>query len=221
MNLSKHALLSVIITAFCLSGCGLRSASPVPSSVSQTYRDGILSQFPGSAERAPAVLFAADVANEIASRLLHDTPNVQVNVDVIDTQQLLAFSYPGGIVLSTGVIRRLPDETMCAFVLAHELSHHILGHLDLKDNEELSVDELFAREMAADRRAVALMASAAYDLRAAPIALELVGPAIHGQSTQLELRRRTLSEMITESKWAPPGTISRRVYKEMLARLRG
>lgn len=166
------------------------------------------------------MLFATDVTNEIASRLLHDTPNVQVNVDVIDTQQLLAFSYPGGIVVSTGLLRRLPDEAMCAFVIAHELSHHILGHLSMKDNEELSVDELFAREMAADRRAVALMASAAYDLRAAPIALEFVGPAIHGRSAELERRRKSLSEMIMASKWAPPGTVSRRVYKEMQARLR-
>ncbi len=184
-------------------------------SVAAAYRNQVMARFPSDRNNPEAIAFAQATVNEITGRLLHDSPEIRVLVDVVDVNEILAFSYPGGIVLSSGLLRRLPNEAMCAFVLAHEISHHMLGHINETSTNEYSM----AAEMAADRRAVALMASAAYDIRLALDTITALSPILHNNLTEVSERRGAINDFIKQSKWRPPGTITRRVYQEMWAGL--
>ena len=217
----------------CLLGC-TNNANKITPEMQRAYRLQVLSQFSnqqtGYSDRN--LQFANRLVNEMAQRLLHDSPNVSVTVDVIKSDQVISFSYPAGIVISSGLIKHLPAEAMTAFVIAHELAHHMLGHTDLlnKKEDQNEAQQIACMrynlryEMAADRLAVALLASAAYDVRQATQALTVVTSALHGLSSNsnnsdIIERQAAMREFIDHSRWQPPGTITRREYQEMRAGL--
>ena len=134
---------------------------------------------------------------------------------------LLAADFPlagtpgtGYVVLSRGLMRRLRNEGELAFVLAHELSHQILGH---SLSPDLSSDDRRELELEADRHAVAMIAVAGYDPRVC------VGALLHSADSSalweerprnpdhpaLQERIQAVRTLVLESRWNPPGTIDR------------
>jgi predicted Zn-dependent protease len=58
-----------------------------------------------------------------------DRPDLPWSFSVIDTETLNAFAMPGGsIVVSSGLIKRLSNESELAGVLAHEIAHVVRKH---------------------------------------------------------------------------------------------
>jgi hypothetical protein len=87
--------------------------------------------------------------------------------------QMNAFSLRGYVVMTTAMLGYVRSEDELAVVLGHELSHSILGHQGLRDEEGLLAglgikpNAIWKREAAADRLGLRLMAAAGYDLDAA------------------------------------------------------
>lgn len=128
----------------------------------------------------------------------------------------LAVSAGGGIiVVSNGLVRKVTDESQFAFVLAHEIAHDCLNHLesDLK-KEQRDYEE----EVEADSYALGLVAVSGYDPRSAISALVHLYPARFESSqevTRKELLSRlaSLQEKLEKSGWEPPGTVDRRSFQ--------
>jgi predicted Zn-dependent protease len=84
-----------------------------------------------------------------------------------------AFSLRGYVVMTTAMLGYARSEDELAVVLGHELSHSILGHQGLRDEEGLLAglgikpNAMWRREEAADRLGLRLMAAAGYNLDAA------------------------------------------------------
>jgi hypothetical protein len=87
--------------------------------------------------------------------------------------QMNAFSLRGYVVMTTAMLGYVRTEDELAVVLGHELSHSILGHQGLRDEEGLLAglgikpNAIWRREEAADRLGLRLMAAAGYDLDSA------------------------------------------------------
>lgn len=111
---------------------------------------------------------------EITNNLLEKLPDVRCRI--LLTTPLESFSIGHTIVLSRGLIDVLPDEATLAAILAHELSHIVLGHssnLDYSFNERMFFpdEQSFSRlafqrdtsaEDAADQKAIELLAHSPY-----------------------------------------------------------
>lgn len=63
------------------------------------------------------------------------------------------------VLITSALMRSVPDDTNLALVIAHEMAHVIAGHTDLAPSQTL--------ELEADRMALVLMARAGYDIEAA------------------------------------------------------
>ena len=63
------------------------------------------------------------------------------------------------ILITSALMRSVPDDTNLALVIAHEMAHVIAGHFDQAPTQAL--------ELEADRMALVLMARAGYDIEAA------------------------------------------------------
>jgi hypothetical protein len=114
------------------------------------------------------------VNNLIVTNNLNHIPDVRCRV--LLTEPLESFTIGRTIVVSRGLLDVLPDEASLAMVLAHELSHIVLGHRldtklafndsvffpDEKTFERLDFTRNAADEEAADQKAVALLAKSPY-----------------------------------------------------------
>lgn len=129
--------------------------------------------------------FMPDRVRAAAERLQQDRPAEQRYVAVVPWMQSFnAFTAPGRFVyFSRRLLERCPHEDAAAFVIAHEIAHHDLGHVAIFSGRfsrhaarlqagQLAV--LFFRmlqkrvyspewELAADRRAMDLCLAAEYD----------------------------------------------------------
>ncbi|MEZ4754312.1 MAG: M48 family metallopeptidase [Bdellovibrionota bacterium] len=125
-------------------------------------------------KQAPSVshgLFAAysaefsnnsqDYLEQILFKLWSSIPNPSTNryhVLVLESSDPLALSLGSGyVVLSKGLILNLSHEGELYFVLAHEIAHHELGHIDQASH---STPEL---EIEADSFAMTSLMNAGYD----------------------------------------------------------
>lgn len=63
------------------------------------------------------------------------------------------------VLITSALMRSVPDDTNLALVIAHEMAHVIAGHTELAPSQAL--------ELEADRMALVLMARAGYDIEAA------------------------------------------------------
>jgi hypothetical protein len=105
--------------------------------------------------------------------VLTSEPGCIGRVRLARSDQMNAFSLRGYVVMTTAMLGYARSEDELAVVLGHELSHSILGHQGLRDEEGLLAglgikpNAIWRREEAADRLGLRLMAAAGYNLDAA------------------------------------------------------
>jgi hypothetical protein len=104
---------------------------------------------------------------------LGSEPGCIGRVRLARSTQMNAFSLRGYVVMTSAMLGYVRSEDELAVVLGHELSHSILGHQGLRDEEGIlaglgiKASAVWKREEAADRLGLRLMAAAGYDLDAA------------------------------------------------------
>lgn len=76
--------------------------------------------------------WAIEQVRRVGERLqARRAPALRFQCEVLWLQQMRAFTAPGRyIYLSRQLLQRLPTDDAVAFVIAHEIAHHDLGHLD-------------------------------------------------------------------------------------------
>lgn len=76
--------------------------------------------------------FMPDRVRAVAARLQHDRPAVERYEGIVPLiDSFYAFTAPGKYVyFGRRLLERCPHEDSVAFVIAHEIAHHDLGHLD-------------------------------------------------------------------------------------------
>jgi predicted Zn-dependent protease len=77
--------------------------------------------------------WAPERVTRVAERLQADRPSAdRLKVDVLWIDPIIAFTFPGDYVyFGRRMLERCPDDETAAFVIAHEIAHHDLGHLTL------------------------------------------------------------------------------------------
>ncbi len=140
------------------------------------------------------------VNNLIVTNNLNIDPPVRARV--LLTSPLESFTIGHTIVVSRGLLDVLPDEASLAMVLAHELSHIVLGHrLDTKfafnDRMFFPDEDTFERldfgrnsgdEDAADKKAVELLANSPYKDKLATAGLFLKALQLHAPELKSLIR---------------------------------
>lgn len=120
----------------------------------------------------------------------------------------------GTIIISSGLAISVRNEAEMAFVIAHETAHTTLNDQGVSTDypaiasEERSLES----ELAADKRALACLAKAGYDLPAALGVLRLLGRSKGGEK-EIAQRYAAGKELIKNSRWTPPGTVNRRDFR--------
>ena len=219
MHYSKTSLISFLLLA---SSCAPAPIKPQEANLA-TYRSvqdlvGQYGQVSGKFENQ----YLAYVVERL-TRALPPKEIASAQTQVV----LLADPYPlagtpgrGFILVSKGLVLRLQNEGELAFVLAHEMSHQILGH---SISAEQSSSERQEFELEADRHAVAMIAVAGYDPRVC------VGALLHSADSSafwetepknpdhpaLQERIEAVRALVTASRWNPPGTIDRYDFQKL------
>lgn len=124
----------------------------------------------------------AAMAEQVTDRLLkHDSiTRCAIRIYTLHSSEVNAWTFDRGVILvTTGLYARLENEAQLAFILAHEISHykskHALNTFALQSCDDLqrcSAPERLNRinsysrenEMEADRKGIAMMRAAGYDL---------------------------------------------------------
>ncbi len=221
--------VSIFVLVF-LMGC---SSAPRPSPLEiGTERLALLSTQYGEIRNQGVRDYLNSVALRLSSasdRFRRNSLETRFSIVVLTSNHPLAFSVGGGLIaLSRGLLQSLATEGELAFVLAHEIAHEYLGHCE--DNSDLSADDIFERESAADKMGLGIMAIAGYDPRSAIPGLihsyKALQFSIHPQEViespypALTNRVQVLEHEISESHWQPPGTIDKREFQKLKLYLR-
>jgi predicted Zn-dependent protease len=107
----------------------------------------------------------------LVSRLIGNFA-AQVSVEIVNSPQLLAHSYPSGLVIvSSSLLEACNSESELAFVLAHEFGHIVLGH-HANAISSLDSTELRERELAADLFGAKTLTRAGYSLSGAYLSIQ-------------------------------------------------
>jgi hypothetical protein len=120
----------------------------------------------------PARLRILRAGRELDLRL-DSVPGCVGRVRLARSTQMNAFSLRGYVVMTTAMLGYVRGDDELAVVLGHELSHSILGHEGVRDEEGLleglgiKPNAVWRREAEADRLGLRLMDAAGYDLGAA------------------------------------------------------
>jgi hypothetical protein len=123
-------------------------------------------------KQGPAALAVLRGGRELALSLGSE-PGCVGRIRLARSTQMNAFSLRGYVVMTTAMLGYVRSEDELAVVIGHELSHSILGHEGVRDEEGLLAglgikpNAIWRREEAADRLGLRLMAAAGYDLDAA------------------------------------------------------
>ncbi|HEX9954001.1 MAG TPA: M48 family metallopeptidase [Allosphingosinicella sp.] len=105
--------------------------------------------------------------------MLDSEPGCTGRVRLARSTQMNAFSLRGYVVMTTAMLGYVRNDDELAVVIGHELSHSILGHQGVRDEEGLLAglgikpNAIWRREEAADRLGLRLMAAAGYNLDSA------------------------------------------------------
>ena len=150
-----------------------------------------------------------DRARRVTERLQAAIPeNERFETLVIHASQANAFTAPGRtIYISHRLLDQLPDEAAAAFVIAHEIAHHHLGHTFGRYPRSWSLFEpppvSHERERHADLHAIELCMQAGYEPERCILALQILD-AIYLDCGDLEAS--------LGSQHDPEGDIARRGY---------
>jgi hypothetical protein len=104
---------------------------------------------------------------------LGSEPGCIGRVRLARSTQMNAFSLRGYVVMTTAMLGYVRSDDELAVVLGHELSHSILGHEGMRDEDGIlgsigiKPSAMWKREEAADRLGLRLMAAARFDLDSA------------------------------------------------------
>lgn len=174
-----------------------------------------------------AVEFLDYLAARLEGGLARRGPSRRYRIILLGTDEILAFSPGSGyIVISQGIIGAIGNEAQLAFIVAHEIAHQELGHILLRTYHGRERADL---ERAADRLAIGIAALAGYDPYAAITAIPEISDLLaHNNSTDAtgaadyptaEQRIDALRQLVDDSRWQPPGTVNRREFALLKARL--
>jgi len=212
-SFKKHSFtptLLVALACYSLTCCTPRAPHPVATRlIEQQY--GVLKD-PLVERYLEGILVRLNAA--VASRRQSIVPKLTL----LSTSTVVALAPDEDtILISQGMLRTLANEAELAFVLAHERAHQQLGHTAL-DVDEVSASKRKSLELAADQRAIAVMAAAGYDPRAAFGALKRTdvqdsqGLTNRADYPDLEEREKAALSFLSGSGWLPPGTVNRRDF---------
>ena len=112
--------------------------------------------------------WAVDRARRVTAQLQRNLPERdRFETLVILSKEHNAFTAPGRtIYISRRLLEHLLDDAAAAFVIAHEVAHHHLGHISGRNRGVSIFDEPIAhheRELHADLHAIELCIAAGYD----------------------------------------------------------
>ena len=151
-----------------------------------------------------------------------------VRLKFVACSEPLAFSLGAGtIIFSQGLVKKLPLESQLAFVIAHEIGHEALGHLEqLSQNFPSEAPTELSRrlEQEADQFALKVLIVAGYDPRSSISTIETLmtsetADLAHGGYPSLRSRQETLAHFLNASQWQEPGIVNRRDYNKLRSEL--
>lgn len=217
MNTSKYSLLCCLLIA--LFAC--TTTKPLPRE--DTFEAHAKLQHLIDQEGEISGPFLDEYFAYLSSRLVKNVPEEtkppeHLTLVLINSDSVFAATPGSGLIaISKGLIKRLQVEGELAFIVAHELSHQILGHRTNQANSSSRKDW----ELRADSQALGLIALAGYDPRIAERALirasdsRLLWEQIPegNEYPSLEERLNSIRSLIADSHWSPPGTIDRRDFQ--------
>ena len=128
-------------------------------------------QLEGALARGPADLLVLRAGRTIRLRL-DSLPGCPARIRLARSTQVNAFASGRYVVMTTSMLDFIRSDHELAVVLGHELSHVILGHPSMRDEDGLlasfgiNANSIWRREEQADRLGLRLMAAAGYDLSA-------------------------------------------------------
>jgi hypothetical protein len=147
---------------------------------------------------------------------LGSEPGCIGRVRLARSTQMNAFSLRGYVVMTTAMLGYVRSDDELAVVLGHELSHSILGHEGMRDEDGIlgsigiKPSAMWKREEAADRLGLRLMAAARFDLDSAiPFWKRYLGqydwfPQIFRSHPSRGARERIAREEIAAIRAVPP-----------------
>jgi predicted Zn-dependent protease len=217
MNYSLNLKISFLFFVFFFSSCSSHTINEDKAQSSLQRASKLVEQY--------GQVISTDETNYInALGLRLESPLVKIGKSVapfkiilLDTQKSIATSLGSYVVtVSSGLIKHLSTESELAFVIAHEMSHEILGHTEhMSLDNETEQPEL---ELEADSFAIVILTAAGYDPRYAEQGLrnvykysQSIPLSEYGYPT-LEERIDNIRSKINEIEWTPPGTINRRAF---------
>jgi predicted Zn-dependent protease len=150
---------------------------------------------------------------------LGSEPGCIGRVRLARSTQMNAFSLRGYVIMTTAMLGYVRGDDELAVILGHELSHSILGHEGVRDEEGILAglgikpNAIWKREAAADRLGLRLMAAAGYNLDAAiPFWDRYLGqydwfPQIFRSHPSRGAREKIAREEIAAIRGAPPAPV--------------
>lgn len=120
---------------------------------------------------------------EIGETILHDmagddfiaffgiTPTVDIAINSLPEA---FFEHPNKVVISHGLLQYISNPSELAFVMAHEIAHHLLGHAKQKIEQTSELQNMISHEIEADQLAIKLLQSGGFNPNAGIVLLTRV-----------------------------------------------
>ena len=130
------------------------NANPISSDpLMETYNRAVLRN--GFESVLSRVQIRTQDGQEFLARVRPDTA-CDIPANVVFSNDVNGHTDGQEVLITSALMRSVPDDTNLALVIAHEMSHVIAGHFNQAPTQEL--------ELEADRMALVLMARAGYDI---------------------------------------------------------
>lgn len=132
--------------------------------VAQSYWDvsnerSVFYVLPGSEAENAGIKSGDRPSEAVLGKISGKNPVCRYAILVSYIEEINAYATGNEIIVTSGMLRSIEDDQYLTLVLAHELSHNLLDHVDNPDGEDL--------ETKADEAAVKLMARAGLDFEEA------------------------------------------------------
>ena len=124
--------------------------------VMETYNRAVLRN--GFESVLSKVQIRTKAGQEFLARIRPDTA-CDIPAKVVFSNDINGHTDGREVLITSALMRSVPDDTNLALVIAHEMSHVIAGHFTQAPSQDL--------ELEADRMALVLMARGGYDIEAA------------------------------------------------------